>query len=161
MQRGNVYPTSTDPTRHFLGALDSNEGATLDLPLDTGIAAGRHCRSIVRHLTIIATQQYAWEVVFFSRRGFQMATLGENAFLAHWRFTASDGVTYPASPYYYYQAENIDLPYADHDFEDRALPDVQRGGNLHLLLVNRSPFLKPAGAAGALMITAYLEPTYG
>lgn len=161
MQRGNVYPVSTDPALHFTGALAQNALATLDLPLDQGIAAGRHCRSIVRHLTIISAQALAWEVVFFSQRGFVLNPLVSNAFLCRWRFSGFNGTTYTGAPFFYYQADNIDLPYADADFENRTLPPDQRGGNLHLMLVNRSLTAKLAGEAGAIKITAYMEPTYG
>ena len=50
MQRGNLIPCATDPAQHFVGALAQGAIATLNLHMDEGIAAGRHCRSILRHL---------------------------------------------------------------------------------------------------------------
>lgn len=161
MQRGNVYAVPTDPARHFRLALPTGALETLDLRMDEGLAAGRHCRSIVRHLTVVARQALAWEIVFFCRRGFELASPATSGFLCAWRFSASNGVQYGTSPLYYFQAENIDLPYYDADFEDRALPRDQQGGHLHLMLVNRSPTQKDAGDAGEILITAYMEPTYG
>lgn len=161
MQRGNVYPCATDPAVDFLGALAQNASATLNLHLDEGIAAGRHCRSIVRHLTIVSAQQLSWEVVFFTSRNFSVAAVAQTHFLSGWKFSASNGQQYGVGTPYYYQASNIDLPYWDADFTDRQLPKELQGGFLHLMLLNRSPTSKLAGVAGAIQITGYFEPTYG
>lgn len=160
MQRGNLIPCATDPAQHFVGALAQGAIATLNLHMDEGIAAGRHCRSILRHLTIVSAQQLAWEIVLFTSRGFNIADVASTHYLSGWQFSASNGKQYGASPFYY-QASNIDLPYWDADFTDRALPKELQGGFLHLMLINRSPTAKLAGAAGAILITGYFEPTYG
>lgn len=158
--RGNVVPVRTDPAVDFTGTLVQNASATLNLRLPLAIGAGGHCRSILRHLVIASLEQRAWELVLFARRSFQTAPIGQSAFIGAFRFAAADGRQYGSSPYYY-QAQNIDLPYFDFDFEDRDLPADQRGGFLHLMLINRSPDAKSAGAGGALQLACYLEPTYG
>ena len=160
MQRGNLIPCATDPATQFIGALVQGASATLDLHMDEGIAAGRHCRSILRHLTIVSAQQLAWEIVLFTSRNFNVSSVAQTHYLSGWRFSASNGQQYGSSPYYY-QASNIDLPYWDADFTDRSLPKELQGGFLHLMLVNRSPTTKLAGSAGAILITGYFEPTYG
>jgi hypothetical protein len=161
MQRGNVYPVQTDPTLHFTDAIAQNAGELEHVRLEETIAAGRHCRSIIRHLTILSTQQLAWEVVLLNRRAALGTTLAASGFLSAYRFTASEGKLYTGSAWYHYFAANVDLPYNDLDFENVALSAIERGGNLHLLLVNRSPISKLAGTAGALRLTLHMEPTYG
>lgn len=160
--QGNVVRAATDPAVHFTGAIANNGGiATEDLLLPLAIGAGGHCRSMLRHLVIQSVEQRAWEVALFTRRSFQQGPVGASAFLASWVFATASGKQYGAG-LYVYQALNINLPYLDLDFENRSLPDAQRGGHLHLMLVNRSTVdPKSAGAAGAIEIVCYLEPTYG
>ena len=162
MQRGNVYPTQTDPAIHFTDALAQNVGEAESIQLDEGIAAGRHCRSIIRHLTIISMQGLAWEVVFFNRRSFFGTSPATSGFLSNYRFTASEGRIFSGTSLYHYHAANLDLNYNDLDFENKNLSFAERGGRMHLMLVNRTLGTdKLAGAAGAVRITISLEPTYG
>ncbi len=161
MQRGSVYPIHSDPTLHFTEALAQNAYEVENIRLEESIAAGRHCRSILRHVTIVSVQALAWEVVLFNRRAFAVDILGNSSFLASWRFSADNGKQYGTSTLYHYHASNIDLPYWDADFIDQTLPRDHQGGNLHVMVVNRSLTAKSAGAAGAVRLTAFLEPTYG
>lgn len=158
--QGNVFLARTNPAVDFTGALAQNASATVNLVLPMAIGAGGHCRTILRHLVIASMEQRAWELALFGRRSFQASPIGQSSFLATWRFTAADGRLFGSSPYYY-QAANLMLPYRDMDFEDLALPLNSRGGQLHLMLLNRSPDAKSAGAAGAIEVVCYLEPTYG
>lgn len=160
-QRGNVYPCATDPSTQFRGALAQNAFDTLNLKLDEGIAAGRHCRSILRHLTVISAQQLSWEIALFTTRDFSVGAVSTASYLTSWRFSYANGIQYGVGTPYYYQASNIDLPYWDADFTNRGLPQDQQGGYLHLMLVNRSMTAKLAGDPGMLKITGYFEPTYG
>lgn len=158
--RGNAFRVVTDPTLHFTQPLVTGESATVDLRLPIAIGAGGHCRSVLRHLVIASMEQRAWEVALFSSSSFQSAPIRVSAFLASWQFSAAAGKQYGSSPYYY-QAQNIELPYLDLDFEDQSLPLDARGGQLHLMLINRSVDPKSAGALGAVQLNCYLEPTYG
>lgn len=161
MQRGNVFAARTDPVVHFTGALAQNAIATENVRLPMAIAAGSHCRSILRHLVIFSVQNLVWEVALFGRRTFHGAAIAESSFLASWRFSTGSAIQYGGVGPFISQAPNIDLPYMDEDFENRALPLDQQGGHWHVLLVNRSVTAKLAGAAGAVQIVGYLEPTYG
>lgn len=159
--QGNVVRAATDPAVHFTGALAPSGIATADLVLPLAIGAGGHCRSLLRHLVVLSKEQRAWEIALFTRRSFQTGPVGASAFLASWQFTAASGKQYGTSPYYY-QAQNINLPYQDLDFADQTLPIESRGGMLHVMLVNRSQAdSKSAGDAGLIEIVTYLEPTYG
>ncbi len=154
--QGNVFLAATDPAAHFLGAQAQNVLATENVLLPFSIGAGMHARAVIRHLTIVSVQQLAWEVAFFGRSTFHNALVGPNSFLARFRFSSSEGVQYGSGPYCYHAA-NIDLPYADRDIDQ----GPQRGGQLHLLLTNRSPVAKSAGADGAIQIVCFMEPTLG
>lgn len=158
--RGNIVAVRTDPAQHFTGALAQNAIATLDLVLPLAIGAGGHSRAIVRQLIVSSIQALSWEVAFFSRYTFQTAPIGQSCFLGSFQFTQTSGKQYGSGPFYW-QAQNVDLPYADADFEDLTLPKEARGGKLHLMLINRSTTGKLAGDAGAIQLTSYLEPTYG
>jgi hypothetical protein len=159
--RGNVVRAATDPATQFTGALLTAERATENLRLPLAIGAGGHSRAIIRHIVVTSMEQLAWEIVFFSRRSFATSPIGSSAFLMSVQFAAASSKQYGIGTPFYYQSIGVDLPYADLDFEDRTLPEDQRGGNLHLMLVNRSPGAKTAGALGAIAIVCYLEPTYG
>jgi hypothetical protein len=160
--RGNVVRAATTPTTDFTGALAMGASATLNLLLPLAIGAGGHSRCIVRHLVIASMEQLAWEVVFFSRKSFALSPIGSSAYLMSTQFSAGNSKQYGGSGPFYYQSTNIDLPYADHDFDDPTLPIADRvGGYLHLMLVNRSAIAKTAGPLGAIEIVCYLEPTYG
>jgi hypothetical protein len=161
MQRGNVFPTRSDPATHFLAAITTGQSVAEHLPIISAVSAGMHSRSIIRHLVFFSVQNLAWELVFFGRRTLTGASLGEDSFLASYRFTASDGVQYAANAAFVYQATNVDLPYADFDVEDPSIPLADRGGKWHVLLINRSPTAKLANAAGAVRLVGYFEPTYG
>jgi hypothetical protein len=158
--QGNAFRAATDPAVHFRGALVTSAIATENLRLPGAIGAGGHCRSVLRHLIVASVEQRAWEIALFSRRSFQSAPVGSSSFLASVQFAAGSGKQYNSGPFYY-QATDINLPYLDLDFEDLSLPQDQRGGVLHLMLVNRSPENKSAGDAGLIEIVTYLEPTYG
>lgn len=159
--RGNVVRVTTDPLTRFTDALVTGAGEPENIPLPGAIAAGKHCRSIVRHLVVASVQQLAWEIVFFADRGFQTSPLQQSSFLASFQFAAGNSKQYTANGPFYYQAANIDLPYQDLDFENLQLPATDRGGNLHIMLVNRSPTSKIVGPNGAIQLICYLEPTYG
>ena len=159
--RGNVVRVATDPAAHFTQGLATGVIATLNLRLPYAIGAGGHSRCILRHLAVQSVEQRAWEIVLFARYTFAVGPVGSSEFLASFQFTAASSKQYGVGTPFFYWAPNIDLPYEDRDFEDAGLPLDARGGHLHLMLVNRSPDAKSAGAAGALMITSYLEPTYG
>lgn len=161
MQRGNVYPIFSDPALHFTEALAQNAGETENLDLDAGISAGHHCRSVIRHLVIVSVQNLAWELTVFGRQTFFGTDLIQDSFLATYRFVASDAKTYTGSPLFHYAVLNVDLPYADFDFEDTSLPAATRGGRLHLMLTNRTLTGKLANAAGAVRVLLQMEPTYG
>jgi len=163
MQRGNVFLVRTDPALHFTDAIAANGGIeTENIPLPDAIGAGGHCRSILRHLVVFSTENLSWDVVLFGKKTFHLAPLSEVNFLTSFRLTASTGVRFWPNGPFIYQAPNIDLPYADHDFDDRTLPPEERhGGILHLMLINRSVTPKSADAAGALTVLLYMEPTYG
>lgn len=158
--RGNVVRVATNPETDFTGALVTSELATLDLLLPMAIAGGGHCRSILRHIVVSSVEQRAWEIAIFSRRSFQTTPVGQSAFLGSFQFAMAAGKQYGSGPYFY-QAQNVDIPYADLDFEDQELPLDTRGNHLHLMLVNRSPDPKSVGEAGAIEIVCFLEPTYG
>jgi len=159
--RGNVVRVATDSTTLFTDALITTASETENVILPGAIAAGKHCRSIIRHLVVASVQQLAWEIVFFATRNFATAPLIQSSYIASFQFAAGNSKQYtPAGPFYY-QATNIDLPYQDLDFENLQLPQAERGGTLHVMLVNRSPTAKLAGPTGAIQLVCYLEPTYG
>lgn len=159
--RGNAFRVATDPALHFVDALATGERTTIDLRLPLAIGAGGHSRSVLRHLTISSVEQRAWEIVLFSRRSFATKPVGSSAFLGSFQFASTNTKQYGVGTPFFYQATDLELPYYDLDFEDVDLPLNDRGGLLHLMLVNRSPDAKSAGAAGAIEIVCYLEPTYG
>lgn len=159
--RGNVVRVATNSVTQFTDALITGAAENENVVLPGAIAAGMHCRSIVRHLVVASVEQLAWEIVFFATRSFQTAPLPQSSFISSFQFSAGNSKQYAPGGPFYYQAANIDLPYQDLDFENTQLPPEERGGKLHLMLVNRSPGAKTAGPNGAIQIICYMEPTYG
>jgi hypothetical protein len=158
MQSGQLTIVRTDPATQFLAACAQNAALTENLiqgsgagQIDGSVAGGNTVRSRLRALLVMSAQNLAWEVVLWGKDTFNTGAIETQYPLAQWAFAAGDGTQIGGAGLYYYYVDGLDMPYSDLD----------RTGELHLMLVNRSAGAKNADAAGAVLIQLQLEPTSG
>lgn len=164
MQQGSIIRIRTDKDVDFTGALAQNAIAYANLVATGDLAAGGHCRSRLKGLSIVSDQNLAWEIQLYSTNRFDQdnTDLDTTPFLGRWAFAAGDGVQNAAAGPYLYYIDGLDIPYRDVDCDSHLFPTGARGqGQIHLALVNRSATGKNAGATGEIVIQLYFEPTQG
>lgn len=133
---------SSDKDVNFTGALAQNAGANANivgLPDNDGVIAS---------LALLADQQLAFEVQFYSRDTFDNADLDLDTYLGSYRFAEGDGIQVAGAGSFKYDVSHLDLPYRD---ADGTL-------ELHIKLVNRSAVGKNAGATGEVVVRVTFEP---
>lgn len=165
MQAGQLILVRTNPATQFRATLAQNAALTLNLTMppagsvagdgfvDAGLAAGSTVRGRLKAIGLISVENLAWEVWLWSRDLYQAGVLlsGTLAPLGRWSFVTGDGARIAATGAYYYYKEGLDVAYEDLD----------RTGEVHLMLVNRSASGKSADDAGAVQVQLAFEPTYG
>ena len=159
MQAGRTTIVRTDPATQFIGALAQNAAETANLvqgsdigQVDGSISAGYSVNGLIVAALILSVENLAWEVMVWGKDTYNTPTDYADLFpLGQWAFAAGDGLrTGGAGPYYYY-IDGLAIP----------VVDLDRTGELHLMLINRSAGAKTAGAAGALLLQLFIEPTTG
>lgn len=154
-------PIQSDPTTDFIEALGQNEiSVNVDLNLPSKDPAW-----FIRAISIIATQDRAYELWVFSSATNLDGTITGDKFIAYYQFatksagppaTAGSSVDFvglsPADTHVRYYVDGLMIPYYDADFQS-----APSGANpkIHCRLINRSATAKSAGAAGALQVTFY------
>lgn len=155
MQAGNLVRVASRSATDWTLALAQNASEALALPLPEAVAAGRHCRSRLRAIDVMSSDNLAWEFLFFTRNTFQgPPTLDRESFCGRVRFAETDGgqVGLVVLSNFYYHRDDLDLPYEDED----------QVGKLNVLLVNRSPTAKTAKSGGGQFLAVFtLEVTLG
>lgn len=170
-------PVSSDPTVHFLEGLAQNQGsATVDLVLPL-----RNPLWFVRAISIIATENLAYEIQLFTRAQNMGATIPTDHFCGVWQFgvlyagpPAAPGYPFdpadvtPSNAFYHQYVDGNMIPYWDLDqlLAPNPVANVPLGqgvanatpnnAKLHVRLINRSSTPKSAGAGGALQVTFYM-----
>lgn len=165
MQAGQLIAVRTNPATQFIDALAQNAALTLNLTpppagspmqdgyVDEGLAAGRGVRARLRSIVIVSVENLAWEVWLWGKDTFnasQTDPAGE-FLVGRWAFVTGDGIQIGGAGLYYYYIEGNDQPYGDLD----------KTGEIHLMLVNRSAAGKTPGVDGAILVQLNFEPTYG
>ena len=161
-QEGNVELVKTAPATQFRDAIAQNAASYLDLLLPETIAAGRTCRSRLKGISIISTENTGWEVWLFSRSRTGAEAISTGIwFLGYWTFTAASARRIAAAGLWYYYIDGLDIPYeADDVLADGQPDDDGQRRRLHIALIARES-AKAAGDAGALQVTFVLESTLG
>lgn len=158
MSRAAVHRILAPSGTYWAGALAQNAGANERILLPESVGAGRHGRSIIRSITVIADQQNDWEFWFWGNQGAQQAGHPDlEQFLGFWSFTVAggDGKQIAATGRYYYYIDGLGIPYLDEDAHNAPAA----GTFLNVTLVNRSVAAKTAGSW--FQAAFGLEPTYG
>lgn len=164
MQAGQLIAVRTDPATQFIGALAQNAAATVNLAqaqagqdsgdgyLDGGLVSAS-LQARLRSLLIQSRENLAWEVWLWGKDTFNASLTdpAQNFPLGRWAFTAAMGVQIAGAGLWYYYIDGLDQAYVDLD----------RTGELHLMLVNRSAAAKSAGADGAVCLQLNFENTLG
>lgn len=150
-----VQVASTDGT-HFTNLLAQNASEPEDLDLPEGLAAGRTCRFRIRQIILWATQNLSYEIAFYGRS--VVNGLGKSPdpnldeFLGRYQFSTADGLQDDGAGLFRYVIYSLDLPYED----------IDRVGQLHVVLVNRDANPKNTYGAGAhFRIEVWCEPGLG
>ena len=160
-QAGNVELVKTNAATQFRDAVAQNAASYLDLLLPETIAAGRTCRSRLKGISIVSTENTGWEVWLFSRKRTGAEVVTDSRFLGYWTFTAASAKRIAAAGLYYYYIDGLDIPYeADDALADGQPDDADQRRRLHIALIARES-AKAAGDAGALQVTFVLESTLG
>lgn len=156
MVSGQLIPVRTDPATQFTAALAQNAALTLNLAqpvgtqvqgngyVDGGLASGGSVRSRLRSIVIASVENLAWEVWLWGKDTFN-ASLTDPAVVypvGRWSFTANMGLQIAGAGLWYYYIDGLDQPYVDLD----------KTGEVHLMLVNRSAAGKSADTAGAILV---------
>lgn len=150
MQRGAVYEARSLSTQHFLAPLAQNGFQAESIEIPSAVSGGITARSYIRQVAVFSVQQLAWEVWIFRRGSFDLVTVDLLSPLVRVRWAAADGLTIGNGTLFNFLSAELEIPYEDMDGH----------GKLHLLLQNRSPTAKLAGAAGAVVIRCLMEPAY-
>jgi len=143
------YRLRTDKDVEFTGEIVQNamESENIALPgtLD-GINGTARCR--IKAVTIISDENLQWELWFWANDLFQESNLDADRFVGKILFAAADGTRIAATGAYYYYQEDLDIAYEDLD----------KTGELHVSLINRSAAAKTAGAGGEIVVEFIMEP---
>ncbi len=154
-QHGNVYEARSDPASHFTAALAAGASTTANVLLPPSIGGGGIGRSWIRQIHLFSIDNCAWEVLFYGKNTFETLDPATNSLLGRYRFQAAQGLQLIAGGLYHYIADDLSLPYEEHD----------RGKNsaeIHVMLINRSSAMpKQAGAAGSFLLKLLMEPSCG
>lgn len=159
-------PAQSSPTVDFLEALSTNDAsATVDLALPT-----RDPFWFIRAISIVAVQNLAYELQFYSSADNLGGTLPTDKFIGVWQFS-EESTSVPASPgapitphdvsppdgFFRYYIDGLWVPYFDGDIlsASQAAGTYPANAKLHCRLVNRSSTAKLAGASGAVIVTIF------
>lgn len=143
-----IYRVRSDKDDHFTGEILQNaaEEENIEVPQALQGMNGT-VRAIVRAVNIISDENLAWELWFFQNDLFQESNLDNDRFTGKYTFAAADAVRIGGTGAYYYYKDTLAIPYEDLD----------KTGELHVALVNRSAGAKTAGAAGEVVVEFTLE----
>ncbi len=150
-QAGQLRIIRTDKAVHFTGAIAQNVVAHEDIKLPESIAAGLHCKAIIKTMMIVSRENRAWEVVFWRKDTHDSTDPALDSFIGLWAFIAGDGLRIAGAGLYRYYIAGLSIPYQDSD----------DSGELHISIVNRSAAAKTADAVGELEIELGMEDTVG
>lgn len=160
MQQGGIVLVRTDSATQFNTALAQNAKDTEDLVIgsaagqvDPGVAAGLTVKSRLKHITVVSMQNLAWELWLWRKDTYDASLTDPDLVFpaGRWSFLATDAVQIAGAGLFYYYIEGNDQFYQDLDV----------GGEVHLMLINRSLTAKGAAAPGLIMIELGLEPVLG
>ena len=162
MQTGNVERVSTDPATQFRAAIAQNAAAYLDLALPESIAAGRTCRSLLRGMSIVSTENTGWEIWLFKRKTTGAELITASNFIGYWTFVAGGALRIAGAGLYYYYVDGLAVPYYADDLKNDGSGQVDNDQRrrLHMALVARES-AKSANDAGAVQVNFVLEATLG
>lgn len=166
MQVGSVIRVRTDKDVDFIAGIAQNAADTANLVPPGSLAAGGHCRSIIRGISILSDQNLAWELKFFNTNAFNTgaADLDTVPFIGGWGFQAGDGTQIAATGPYYYYIDGLYIPYHCTDFDEHGTfvaGAKKPQGQVHVMLINRSATSKNAGATGEIVVQLLMEPSQG
>lgn len=132
----------TDKDAQFTDALIKDAAENEDL---VGLNGNE---GIIESVTIIATQQLAYEVSFYGTDTFRTADMDNERFLGSVKFAEGDGIQIAGAGSFRYDVH--DLGISVRDFDETM--------ELHVTLCNRSNAAKIAGAGGALSVAITFRP---
>jgi hypothetical protein len=158
MQSGNLFKVQSLATVNFLSALATNAGQYEDLALPQALGAGRVARCRLRSITLVSTENLAWELWLLSKTGGTTANADTDPTRGFWSWAAGDAKRVAGAGLFHYYIDGLDVAYED---EDRAGGAAGTDAYLHCCLVNRSVGAKTANAGGALTVRFMLEPSFG
>ena len=121
----------------------------------TNITSVGYNQVSVRNITVVSSQNLAWEVFLFSKDTFANADVDTDSCISRIAFDTADGIQFGGAGNFYYSSmestlnagANIGVPYIDED----------RSSELHVGLINRSSTPKEAGTYGPIAITFLVE----
>lgn len=152
VRAGSGLP-STDPNSGLLSAtLAQNAGLSARIALPEAVAAGRHCRAVLKSIAVTSVDGNAWDWFFWRNSKFQQSGHPDQEDFAGWVVQAAGKQIAGAGLFYAY-TEGLNIVIEDE--EAGALPSG--GGFLNVTLVNRSSGAKTA--SGWFAVTFALEPT--
>lgn len=164
MQAGILIPVRTNPATQFTAGLAQNAALTENLPMDftgaggdgyvdAGLGAGKTVKARLRSLMLQSVQNLDWEIWLWMKDTFNASPTNPalNFPVGYWSFTSGMARQIATTGLYYYYIDGL----------DQAYQDLDRSGEVHLMLVNRSAGAKNADAAGAILIQANFENTLG
>ena len=148
------------PKSTWVAGAAQNEGIAADIVLGdalrgiggnsiTGVVGG-NARNQVKSITIVSTDNHAWELWAFASSVRYPIDTDSNKFLGRWTFLASDAVqdTNDGTAAFYYYIDGNDIPVRDDD----------NTGQLHLTLIDRTAGGLVAGAGHDVVIEIRMSP---
>jgi hypothetical protein len=152
VRAGSGLP-STDPNSGLLAAtLAQNAGLNARIVLPEAIAAGRHCRSILKAIAVTSVDGNAWDWFVWRNSRCQQAGHPDQEDFAGWVVQPA-GKQIGATGLFYAYSEGLNIVIED----EEAGANPAGGGFLNVTLVNRSAGAKTAN--GWFFVTFALEPT--
>jgi hypothetical protein len=156
MQAGVIFPVSSIDGTHFVGSLAQNASLAEDLPLGGALGAGGATACRIRGMSIVSSDNLAWEVQVFGAHDGPSPDPNLDRFLGYRGFMTGGAIQIGALWYYY--IDGLDIPYRDQDLGQHVGAAVNIP-QLHLRLANRSAGAKTAySAGGRIRLTLNLEP---
>jgi hypothetical protein len=153
VRAGSGLP-ATDPNSGLLSAtLAQNAGLNARIALPEAIAAGRHCRSILKAIAVTSVDANVWEFWFWRNSRFQQTGHPDQEDFAGWYLFGAAGKQIAGTGLAYAYADGLNLVIED----EEAGANPAGGGFLNVTLVNRSAGAKTAN--GWFFVTFALEPT--
>ena len=153
MSTASLFPVVSRPTVDFLQALATHQGTTIADILGVPVNDNRRFR--IRAIEVLAIENFAPVLSFFATSAGYTDVVATDTYYGQWAFVQTDGVLLANLGPYRYFIPDLNIPYLDRDTQLSVTPPT-----LHMTLDNEGATSKSAGAAGAVVVTTWLEPTY-